>query len=71
MQHSASRKPSIAVRARVGKWLPYRDRSILDRPLTCEEVAHVQATARRLAAILLTRPDLYGSVRAAAYAPLA
>ena len=34
------------------KWLSYRERSILDRPLTPEEVQHFTDTARRIAAIL-------------------
>lgn len=54
------------------KRLSYRDRPILDRPWTGEEVSHVQATARRLVAILLMGPDLDASFRAcaAAHAPL-
>jgi len=54
------------------KWLSYRDGSILDRPLTAEEVAHVQSVARRLAAILLMGPALDASFRAcaAAHRPL-
>ena len=35
------------------KWLSYRERSILDRPLKPEEVQHFTDTARRIAAILL------------------
>ncbi len=34
------------------KWLSYRERSILARPLTPEEVRHFTDTARRIAAIL-------------------
>ena len=36
------------------KWLSYRERSILDRPLSPEEVQHFTDTARRIAAILAT-----------------
>ena len=36
------------------KWLSYRERSILDRPLSPEEVQHFTDTARRIAAILTT-----------------
>ena len=36
------------------KWLSYRERSILDRPLSAEEVQHFTDTARRIAAILTT-----------------
>ena len=35
------------------KWLSYRERSILDRPLLPEEIQHFTDTARRIAAILL------------------
>ena len=35
------------------KWLSYRDRNILDRPLKPEEVQHFTDTARRIAAIIL------------------
>lgn len=54
------------------KWLSYRDHSILGRPLTEAEVQHVQATARRLAALRLMGPDLDASFRAcaAAHMPL-
>ena len=54
------------------KWLSYRDASIIDRPLTTDEVAHIQNTARRLAAILLLGPDLDASYRtcAATHRPL-
>lgn len=40
------------------KWLSYRDRSIIERALTGEEVGHLQQTARRLAAVLLLGPEL-------------
>ena len=36
------------------KWLSYRDRDILDRPLRPEEVQHFTDTARRIAVILMT-----------------
>ena len=35
------------------KWLSYRERKVLDRPLTLEEVQHFSHTARRIAAILM------------------
>ena len=35
------------------KWLSYRERAILDRPLTPEEVQHFTDTARRIGGILL------------------
>ena len=50
------------------KWLSYRDQSIIGRPLSSEEVGHVQQTARRIAAILLLGPDLDASYRACAAA---
>lgn len=43
------------------KWLSYRDHSIIERPLTSEEVAHFQQTVRRIAAILLLGPALDAS----------
>jgi hypothetical protein len=54
------------------KWLSYRDHSILDRALTEAEVEHIQATARRVAALLLLGPALDASHRAcaAAHVPL-
>jgi hypothetical protein len=55
------------------KWLSYRDSSIIKRPLTPDEVAHIQNTARRLAAILLLGLELDASYRAcaASHRPLA
>ena len=35
------------------KWLSYRERPVLGRPLLPEEVQHFTDTARRIAAILL------------------
>ena len=35
------------------KWLSYRERKVLDRPLTLEEVQHFSHTARRIASILM------------------
>ena len=35
------------------KWLSYRERRVLDRPLRPEEVRHFTDTARRIAAILM------------------
>ena len=35
------------------KWLSYRDRTILARPLTPDEVQHFIDTARRIAAVLV------------------
>jgi len=43
------------------KWLSYRDHSIIARPLSAEEVEHVQQVARRLAAVLLLGPTLDAS----------
>jgi len=47
------------------KWLSYRERSLLGRGLTLEEAAYVTEMARRLAALVLLRPELdanYGAV---------
>ena len=50
------------------KWLSYRDHSIVARPLSAEEVAHVQQVARRIAAVLLLAPALDASYHACALA---
>ena len=42
----------------IKKWLSYREREILGRGLTTDEVREVTSTARRIAAILLLRPIL-------------
>jgi hypothetical protein len=52
------------------KWLSYRERLLLGRPLTSAEVREVQAMARRIAAILLLQPALdanYQAIKAATY----
>ena len=43
------------------KWLSYRESSILDRPLSPEEVQHFTDTARRIAAILATASPAHPS----------
>jgi hypothetical protein len=45
------------------KWLSYRERPILGRPLTVDEAAHVTAVARRIAALLLLGPELDANYR--------
>jgi hypothetical protein len=50
----------------IKKWLSYRELSTLGRPLNEAEVGHVQAVARRLAAVLLLGPQLDESYRACA-----
>ena len=42
----------------IKKWLSYRERDLLGRPLTMEEVREVTNMARRLAAIVLMEPAL-------------
>jgi hypothetical protein len=52
----------------VKKWLSYREAKVLGRPLRIEEVQHVRAMVRRLAALLLLEPRLdanYDAVKAA------
>ena len=52
------------------KWLSYRERPLLGRPLKVEEAREVTAMARRLAALVLLRPALdanYAAVAAATY----
>jgi len=48
------------------KWLSYRERSILDRPLTIAETGHFRDTARRLAKVRLLGPALDANDRACA-----
>jgi len=53
------------------KWLSYRERDLLGRALTSEEVREVTNIARRTAAILLFEPALdanYAAVKRAIYA---
>ena len=52
----------------IKKWLSYREYSTIERALSEEEVSHVQAITRRLAAILLLGPQLDANYRAAAAA---
>lgn len=55
----------------IKKWLSYREKSILGRGLTPEEVRYVTEMARRLAALVSLEPELdanYRSVTKAAYA---
>jgi len=54
----------------IKKWLSYRERELLRRGLTPEEVAEVTAMARRIAAIVLMSPALdanYQAVKANPY----
>jgi hypothetical protein len=59
--------PELVWECRIGgyqvlkKWLSYRDNSIIDRPLSGDEVGHFQQSARRIAAILLLGPALDAS----------
>ena len=51
--------PAAAWRYRLGgyqvlkKWLSYRERTILNRPLSPEEVRHLTDTARRITALMM------------------
>jgi hypothetical protein len=54
----------------VKKWLSYREKKILGRALTKDEVRYLQEMARRLAAILLLQPALdaaYEEVKTASF----
>ena len=55
----------------IKKWLSYRERGLLGRPLRKEEVREVTDIARRIAAILLMEPDLDANYRAAREHPYA
>ena len=53
----------------VKKWLSYRERSVLGRDLTADEVAYVSEMVRRIVAILLMGPALdanYAACKASA-----
>lgn len=48
------------------KWLSYRERSVLQRPLTIAEIGHFRDMARRVAKVRLLGPDLDANYRACA-----
>ena len=48
----------------IKKWLSYRERDVLSRPLTIDEVREITDMARRIAAILLLEPRLDANYRA-------
>lgn len=54
----------------IKKWLSYREKSILGRPLKAEEVHYVSQMIRRIAAILLLTPKLDANYAAVKAAPL-
>ena len=47
----------------IKKWLSYREKGLLGRGLTIEEVEYVTQMARRLAALVLLRPELDANYR--------
>ena len=54
----------------IKKWLSYRERDLLGRPIKVDEVREVTNIARRIAAILLLGPALdanYEAVKANTY----
>lgn len=53
------------------KWLSYREKKLLGRGLSVEEVRHVRGTARRIAALLLLGDDLDRNCAATAVAAAA
>ena len=48
----------------IKKWLSYREKELLGRALTVDEVRHVMHVARRVAALLLLEPALDASYAA-------
>lgn len=53
------------------KWLSYREKELLGRSLTLDDVTHVTHMARRIAALLLLQPALdanYQAVKSSTYA---
>ncbi len=68
--------PKAAWEYRIGgyqvikKWLSYRDKKVLGRDLTMDEVRYVTDMARRITALLLLQPELdrnYEAVKAKPY----
>jgi hypothetical protein len=53
----------------IKKWLSYREREILGRGLTADDVHAVTEIARRIAAILLLAPELEANYKAIAESP--
>ncbi|MDP3065093.1 MAG: type ISP restriction/modification enzyme [Chloroflexota bacterium] len=53
----------------IKKWLSYREREVLGRPLTVEEVREVTEIARRIAGILLLQPSLDANYQRCKEAP--
>lgn len=53
----------------IKKWLSYRERGIMGRGLTTDEVREVTGTSRRIAAILLLGPSLDKNYEAAKISP--
>lgn len=54
----------------VKKWLSYRERPLIGRPLTTDEAREVSSTVRRIAALLLLEPALdanYAAVKRSTY----
>ncbi len=49
----------------IKKWLSYREKPLLGRSLTPEEVRHITETARRLTALLTLHPRLDENYRTA------
>jgi len=45
----------------IKKWLSYRERELLGRSLSVEEVRYITGVARRIAAILMLGPELDAS----------
>lgn len=55
----------------IKKWLSYRERSLLGRPLAKDEAREVMENARRIAALILLQPELdanYAAVKPSTYA---
>jgi hypothetical protein len=53
------------------KWLSYREKVLLGRSLTLDEVSEVMHMARRIAALLLLQPELDANYRTVKDTPFA
>ncbi len=55
----------------IKKWLSYREKRVLGRPLRMEEMTYITEVVRRLKALLLLGPELDENYRACAKETLA
>lgn len=54
----------------IKKWLSYREKALLGRGLTIDEVRYVTETARRIASLLALQPALDANYRSTCVGPV-